>query len=87
MEAARAPKTEPPNTEVPGAEGVPLLPPNTDPEVAEVGVAPKTEVDETVEAVVAPNKEGASFGVVGAVVGALVPIWKNKYKLTLLAKI
>ena len=81
MVAARAPKTEPPNTEVPGAEGVPPVPPNTDPEVAEVRVAPKTEVDEAVEAVeagTAPNKEGACFGVVGAAVGALVPIQKNK---------
>lgn len=66
--AAMAPKTEPPN-----AEGVPPVPPNTDPEVAEVRVAPKTEVDEAVEAGAAPNKEGACFGVVGAVVGALVP--------------
>ena len=81
MVAAGTPKTEPPNAEVPGAEGVPPVPPNTDPEVAEVRVAPKTEVDEAVEAgCTAPNKEGACFGVVGAVVGALVPIWKNKYK-------
>ena len=85
MVAATAPKAEPPNTEVPGVEGVPPVPPNTDPEVAEVRVAPKTEVDEAVEAVeaveagAAPNKEGACFGVVGAVVGALVPIWENKY--------
>ena len=80
MVAAMAPKTEPPNAEVPGAEGVPPVPPNTDPEVVEVRVDPKTEVDEAVEAGAAPNKEGACFGVVGAVVGALVPIWKNKYK-------
>ena len=74
MVAARAPKTEPPNTEVPGAEGVPPVPPNTDPEDAEVKVAPKTEVDEAVEAGTAPNREGACLGVVGAAVGALVPI-------------
>ena len=73
MVAARAPKTEPPNTEVPGAEGVPPVPPNTDPEVPEVRLAPKTEVDEAVEAGTVPNREGACFGVVGAAVGALVP--------------